>query len=133
MSIPQNFSESNINSFLPAILRENKSGWIIEYYCKNPLNHTLTRKQIKLQRIVKRYKSVKDARHHINRIVVALNAKLSGGWKSVFNSGNAHLYEKFAIVTELFLTEKRKENRENTIRSYASSCYNTLFQLIRVE
>lgn len=122
MSTLQNFTEYRINSYLPAILKENKSGWIIEYYCENPATHILQRKQIKLQRILKRYRSVKDARVHINRMIVTLNTKLSGGWNPFFNSEDARLYEKFSTVIDAFIREKTKENRENTLRSYVSFC-----------
>ena len=124
MSIRQNLPDysGTITKFLPAVLKENKSGWIIEYYCEHPVTQILTRKQIKLQRIVTRYKSVKDARVHVSRMVLALNAKLSGGWNPFFSAEDARLYEKLSTVTELFLKEKRKENRSTTIRSYESFC-----------
>ena len=28
-------------NYLPAILRENKSGWLIEYYVEHPAEHNL--------------------------------------------------------------------------------------------
>ena len=34
------------SNYLPAILREYKSGWIIEYYSKNPLTKKLERKKL---------------------------------------------------------------------------------------
>ncbi|MFT3753676.1 MAG: tyrosine-type recombinase/integrase [Paludibacter sp.] len=124
MSTLKNFPEysGTITKYLPAVLKENKSGWIIEYYCEHPVTQILTRKQIKLQRIVSRYKSVKDARAHVSRMVMALNAKLSGGWNPFFSAEDARLYEKFSTVTDLFLKEKKKEKRENTYRSYESFC-----------
>lgn len=124
MSTTQNFPEYNntLAKYLPAVLKENKSGWIIEYYCEHPTTKKLTRKQIKLSRIVSRYKSVKDARAHCARMVQVLNAKLVGGWNPFFSSEDARLYEKLHTVTDLFLKEKCKENRKNTIRSYESFC-----------
>ena len=65
------------SNFLPAMLREYKSGWIIEYYVEHPLSHKLERKKVRLTKLVSRYKSVKDARIHANKIVMALNIKLS--------------------------------------------------------
>lgn len=122
MSIPQNFPDRPINSYLPAILKENKSGWIIEYYVEHPETNELTRKQIRLTKIVKRYSSVKDARAHVAKMILALNTKLSGGWNPFFSSEDARLYEKFTNVLDFFLKEKRKESRENTVRSYVSFC-----------
>ena len=34
---------NNVNPYLPAILKENKSGWIIEYYVTHPQTELLTR------------------------------------------------------------------------------------------
>ena len=42
-------------NYLPATLKTNKSGWIIEYYVENPQTQILARKMIRLQRLLKRY------------------------------------------------------------------------------
>lgn len=110
-------------NYLPGVLRENKSGWIIEYYVEHPTTHTLTRKQIRLKRLTSRYKSIRDARLHISKIIENLNAKLSGGWNPYFVGEDARMYEKLTTVTELFLKEKTKELRPNTMRSYNSFCF----------
>lgn len=123
MSVPQNFTNltnNAINSYLPAVLKENKSGWIIEYYAEHPTTHILARKQIKLQRIIGRYTSKKDARIHVQRMIFVLNTKLSGGWNPFFEDEDARFYEKLSVVSELFITEKKKELRENSLRSYSS-------------
>lgn len=112
--------ETVINAYLPAVLKENKSGWIIEYYATHPITLILTRKQIRLQRIVSRYKSVKEARMHVYRMIVVINAKLAGGWNPFFEEEDSRMYEKLSDVLTLFLNEKRKELRENTMRSYDS-------------
>jgi len=52
------------SNFLPAMLREYKSGWIVEYYAENPLTKKMERKKLKLTKLVSRYKSKKDARFH---------------------------------------------------------------------
>ena len=114
MSVPQNFTNQTnnaINSYLPAVLKENKSGWIIEYYAEHPTTHILARKQIKLQRIIGRYTCKKDARLHVQRMIFVLNTKLSGGWNPFFEDEDARFYEKLSVVSELFITEKKKELR----------------------
>ena len=70
MPTSQNFTAytNNVNSYLPAVLKENKSGWIIEYYAAHPQTEALVRKKIKLNRIVSRYKKTSDARKHIASI-----------------------------------------------------------------
>ena len=47
-----------ISNYLPAMLREHKSGWVIEYYAENPLSKKLERTKFRLTRLVSRYKSV---------------------------------------------------------------------------
>jgi len=44
-------------NYLPATLKTNKSGWIIEYYVENPQTQMLARKKVKLQRLLMRYPS----------------------------------------------------------------------------
>ena len=109
-----------ISNFLPAILREYKSGWIIEYYVENPATHVLQRKKIRLNRLVSRYKSIKEARNHANKMVIAINAKLSSGWNPFFLSEDARLYVSIDGVCAAFLKEKEKEARSDTLRSYSS-------------
>jgi integrase len=123
MSIPKNFPNpgtKGITNYLPAILKEYASGWIIEYSAEHPVTHELTRKQIRLQRIVKRYPRTKDARLHCNRIVANLNTQLAGGWNPFFEAEDARMYELLSDVIEKFLAEKKKELRKSTLRSYVS-------------
>ena len=80
------------SNYLPAILREYKTGWIIEYYVEHPLTKKLERKKMKLTKLVSRYKSVKDAWMHANRMVMALNIKLSTGWNPFFVEEDSRLY-----------------------------------------
>ena len=108
------------SNFLPAMLREYKSGWIVEYYAENPLTKNLERKKIRLTRLVSRYKSIKDARLHANKMVMALNIKLSTGWNPFFTDDDARLYTSVESVREKFLQEKEKEIRKDAMRSYLS-------------
>ncbi len=122
MSIPQNFPELGAHkySYLPAVLKENKSGWLIEYYVEHPQTKELTRKQIRLTRLVSRYSTLREARLHVSKIITTLNTRLSGGWNPFFENEDARFYEKLHVVADLFLKEKTKELRENTLRSYKS-------------
>ena len=107
-------------NFLPAVLREYKSGWIVEYYVEHPISHKLERKKIRLSKLVSRYKSVKDARAHASKIVAAFNIKLSTGWNPFFSDEDARLYTSINIVCEAFLKEKEKELRQDSMRAYSS-------------
>jgi len=123
MPTHQNFPNpgtKGITHYLPAILKEYASGWIIEYSAEHPVTHELSRKQIRLQRIVKRYPRIKDARLHCNRIVANLNTQLAGGWNPFFEAEDARMYELLSDVIEKFLSEKKKELRKSTLRSYVS-------------
>ena len=72
LAVSNSYSAAN---YLPAILKTNQSGWIIEYYVENPQTQALSRKKIKLQRLLSRYPSKMEAKRHINNIIVALNMK----------------------------------------------------------
>lgn len=69
-----------LTNYLPAMLKEFRSGWVIEFYVEHPETCRLVRKRIKLQRLICRYRTLREARKHINGIVTALNLKLAAGW-----------------------------------------------------
>ena len=114
------------SNYLPAMLREHKSGWIIEYYAENPLSKKLERKKFRLTRLVSRYKSVKDARLHANKMVMALNLRLSTGWNPFFVEEDSRLYTPIGDVFEAFIKEKNKELRSASMVSYNSFSSNLL-------
>lgn len=120
MSISQHHPTLSEYNYRPAILHEYKSGWLIEYYCENPVSKKMQRKTIKMNLLVSRYKNKRDARMHVNKIVSSLNIKLAKGWNPFFESEDARLYSKVSDVLILYLQEKEKELRENTMRSYKS-------------
>jgi len=121
MSISEkNPQKVNINSYLPAVLKENKSGWIIEYYISHPQTEVLIRKKIKLNRIISRYAKISDMRKHITGMINNINQKLAGGWNPFFENEDARMFEKLADVARLFVENRKKELRKNTIRSYES-------------
>ncbi|MDR0206465.1 MAG: tyrosine-type recombinase/integrase [Bacteroidales bacterium] len=107
-------------NYLPATLKTNKSGWIIEYYVENPQTQILSRKMIRLKRLLMRYPSKMEARRHINNIIVALNMKLSTGWNPYFLGEDSRLYTSLKKVTERYLEEAKRNTRSATYRSYAS-------------
>ena len=107
-------------NYLPAILKTNKSGWLIEYYVKNPQTQELARKKIRLARLMSRYSSKTEARKHINNIIVALNMKLSTGWNPYFQGEDSRMYTPMMEVLELYKESVQKELRSTTARSYIS-------------
>ena len=107
-------------NYLPATLKTNKSGWIIEYYVENPQTQLLARKKVKLQRLLMRYPSKTEAKKHINNIIVALNMKLSTGWNPYFMGEDARLYTPLTEVVEKYKEEIKRNTRPDTCRSYTS-------------
>ncbi len=112
---------STTSTYLPAVLKRTPSvGWLVEYYALNPATEVLQRKQVKLQRIAKRYAKVSEFKQHANMIVAQINGQLAGGWSPFFSTEDARLHTKISVVLELFLKDKSKELRPHTLRSYSS-------------
>ena len=104
--------------YLPAVLHEYKSGWLIEYYVEHPINHKMVRKTQKVNRLLSRYSSKIKARAHINKIVHNLNLKLAGGWNPLFHSDDARLYTTVNDVFDNFMKDRGKELRDSTMEAY---------------
>ena len=96
-------------NYLPAMLKTNKSGWLIEYYVENPQTQELARKKIRLARLMSRYSSKTEAKKHINNIVVALNMKLSTGWNPYFQGEDSRMYTPMSEVLELYKHRRRRD------------------------
>jgi len=108
-------------SYLPAVLHKTKSnGWQIAFYALNPKTQQLERCRMKINRIKKRYNSVKEANLHAQEILFTINQKLKGGWSPFFVGEDSRLYEKLSAVCVKFIAEKEKTLRPNTLRSYKS-------------
>lgn len=113
-------SEYSAVNYLPATLKTNKSGWLIEYYVENPQTQELSRKRIKLERLLNRYPSKTDAKKHINNIILALNMKLSTGWNPYFQGEDSRMYTPIREVCRKYMEDVEKTHRDATIRSYKS-------------
>ncbi|NCC98994.1 MAG: hypothetical protein EOL95_04720 [Bacteroidia bacterium] len=110
------------SQYRAAVLKKTSIGWHIEYYALQPQTKELKRKQIKLNVLKRRYMSVKEFKVAAMEIVYNLNAKLYGGWSPFVQTENIRLYTKLNDVIAEYITEKQRELRENTMRSYASFC-----------
>ena len=117
LAVSSAYSAAN---YLPATLKTNKSGWLIEYYVENPQTQELSRKRIKLQRLLGRYSSKTEARKHINNIIVALNMKLSTGWNPYFQGEDSRMYTPIQVVLEKYREDVAREHRKATADSYIS-------------
>lgn len=110
-----------IAEFIPAILKHYpRKGWMIEYYVLNPQEQIMVRKQMRLNRIAKRYTRKNEFRQYANTIVMRLNAKLRNGWSPLMQNEDSRLYVRIEDVLRAYLDEKSKELRPATMRSYSS-------------
>ena len=113
-------SEYSAVNYLPATLKTNKSGWLIEYYVENPQTQMLSRKKIRLERLVSRYQTKAEAKKHINNIIIALNMRLSTGWNPYFEGEDSRMYTPIGDVCKKYIDECERTQREATVRSYKS-------------
>lgn len=109
-----------VYNYLPAVLKKYKSGWVIEFFAENPVDGHLARRRVRVDMIRKRYVKIADAMVHINKMIADINCKLAKGWSPFIQESNARGYSYFNDVINSFLTEKTKELRPDTIRSYQS-------------
>lgn len=108
-------------SYLPAQLKKNKSCWIIEYWCEDPITFKMRRVRIRVDKIKKRYSTLKEAQAHILKIVTYINIKLMQGWNPFQSQENEiQMFTPIEDVGKQFLEEKNRELRADSIRSYAS-------------
>jgi len=106
--------------YVPAVLKEYKEFWCIEYYVKNPITHEFQRKREKVTCYINRYGKM-QARSYLRVVINQLNLKLSQGWSPFFVQEDSRLYERITEVTEKFISERSRDLRPDTIRSYKSS------------
>jgi len=109
-----------ISKYLPACLKQNTSGWVIEYYALEPQKNILQRKQVRIKRVVSRYRNKRDAREHALEICETINQKLRGGWSPFFVGDNARLYVPLPEVLHKFVAESVRDKRSATLRTYKS-------------
>ncbi len=111
-------SEYSAVNYLPATLKTNKSGWLIEYYVENPQTQELARKKIRLSRLMSRYSSKSEEKKHINNIIIALNMRLSTGWNPFFQGEDSRMYTPIKDVAARYMEEIEKTLRPATYRTY---------------
>lgn len=119
MSIHQNLLST---PYVPAILRHNATGWLIEYYVRHPKTQLLTRQRVKLNLLRKRYATNTLFRIAATDMVNTLNIKLAGGWNPYWETDDSRYYTKLEDVVNIYLAEKVRELRPDTYRTYKSWC-----------
>lgn len=110
-----------IVDFIPAVLKKTKSeGYLIEYHFKDKITNKLVRKRYYLNRIVNAYQKKSDGINHARRIVHELNEKLKNGWTPIFETENQRLYTPILQLRDIYLNNKKRDLRADTMRSYTS-------------
>ena len=117
----QQFSPAYKN-YVPAVLRKNCEGWQINYYVYNPTTDKMERKRMLLNALRKRYRTMAEFKVAANEIICTINAKLAGGWTPFGESENIRYYTKLEDVMSAYVSEKSKELKEDSLRSYKSFC-----------
>lgn len=113
--------ETLVFNYLPAELKKYKCGWQIEYYVEDPTTNEMIRIRNRVDLIRKRYSKQTEAVSHINKMIFDINIKLSKGWNPIIETKeSARMYLKYHEVSEKFLSEKKKELRFDTMRTYNS-------------
>lgn len=117
----QNFPAAGFEAYRPAVLKKYKSiGWVVEYYSLHPQKKEMRRVQIKMNRIAARFPKVSDFKAYANRAVAQINARLAGGWSPFTENNNSRYYTPISEVAALYLKEKGRELRPDTLRCYSS-------------
>ncbi|MBR5146564.1 MAG: tyrosine-type recombinase/integrase [Bacteroidales bacterium] len=110
-----------IVDFIPAVLKKTKSeGYLIEYHYKDKITNKLVRKRYYLNRVVNAYQKKSDGVNHARRIVHELNEKLKNGWTPIFETENQRLYTPILQLRDIYLNNKKRGLRADTMRSYTS-------------
>lgn len=113
---------AKILSYVPAVIRKSKSlGVYADYYVMDAVSGEMVRKRTRLTNLLKRYPAGRQRQLAAQRFVEELNAKLSGGWTPLMETGDARLYTRLSDLREVFLKRKQVEGvRPATMQSYSS-------------
>lgn len=113
---------SSVRQFRPAVFKELKSGWIIEYYAFNPAVGKLCRKRANINKI-----SGKSARRtYALSLVSNINEKLYSGWNPFISDSNSSNLTLFCDAVRRYREYADKMYqcgyfREQTYRTYISA------------
>ncbi len=110
---------SDLFGYTPAILKEYKPFWCIEYYVIHPATQDLTRVREKVTSYKTKY-GAREARRLLRVVIGRLNLKLSQGYNPFYIHEDSRLLERLTAVIDKFLREKERELRINSLRSYKS-------------
>lgn len=102
-------------AFKPAQLSTG-TDWFVYFYAMDPVTGKLKRKRIKCNHIHSTAERKKYAKH----IIEEINQKLYAGWNPFLETEARNGLTKIEVVLDKFLRAKKKELRDNSMRSYNS-------------
>ena len=99
-----------LKSYLPAITKTTPSmGWFVEYYVFDPVEERMIRKRIRIQKLIKRYRTKREQAIAAQQIAEELNHRLASGWSPLYESDDSRLYTPIDTLRDRFLEAKRRE------------------------
>ncbi|MBQ7382231.1 MAG: tyrosine-type recombinase/integrase [Paludibacteraceae bacterium] len=132
----QNFGA--LRKYVPAELKHNSRGWYIEYYRLNTTIDEFERVRVMLNRERKRCKSLTEFKLQASAIMLQINNQLAAGYINVQQTlpaygfgapdttnqsgDNIRFYTPLEQVIDLYETDRSKELKETTMRSYSCFC-----------
>ena len=103
------------------MVRENKTGMLVEYYVLDPATETMVRVRMRLNHLVKRIPKRRQRLLAAQHVADELNAKLRGGWTPLHETEDARLYTRLPDLQAKFLAAKKAEGcRPATLVQYKS-------------
>ena len=107
---------------MPAVVKDLASvGLVAEYYVLDPRTDRMVRHRVRLQRLVKRYRTRHERLLAAQRVADELNKKLAGGWSPLHESDDGRLYTPLPELRDRFLKGKEAEGcRPATLVQYSS-------------
>ena len=106
--------------YIPAVLRKNCHGYVVEYYFLNHLTGNQERRTMKLNRVRKHCASARTFKEYVNTVICKLNIKLASGWTPMDEIANTREYVPMAQVIDQYLREKESEIAKSTLLAYRS-------------
>lgn len=100
--------------FIPAQYYSGKESYV-GYYVVNPFTNKMVRRKIKLNHIL----NAKERKRYATRLAFEINAKLYDGWNP-FTDESMNKSKKLKCAAEIFLSEKSKTLRPDSVRCYKS-------------
>ena len=114
-------STFNFVTYLPATLKEYKSGCFVEYHVLNPVTSKLERKVFRLNALKNRCRTLMEFKVAANKVLCDINIKLASGWNPFTDgSKNTKQLQTLSYGLDAYITDKGRDLREASMVSYTS-------------